>query len=759
MRKQNGHPFSMWGAQQATVDLYTSPIVSEFLSNLHEIPQEIACVETDFPLGIAKEPHVTELSYRQLENFSNLLAVELLNRHVKPGDRIGVYLSSSKNSYIAALAIFKVGAVFVPLETSKDASARVTGKIKTSDAHYIIGSNQAPADFDPDKFIDIDVIDNPDAAENYLFKYSHTLADDAPLYIEFTSGSTGQPKAVILPCAAAAVLIKAAQDFKFKPVQDIRPGVLMKAPLTFDASWEELIKALTLRAKACFIAAPYANDPIAVTRIINMHGITHATFLANFLAQLDPTKCTSLLDVISMGAPPTDGLLLKWLMTRAGIVMRNETGMTEAGVRNSEHRITRQSIYSFVASYLKDAVQPGIEDSIEDLTRQVQISFEDKFAYVDLSQPLTPQLVDLLLKSLSIAPAQRTALQDELIQALNSLLTQTIGRAIPGTELLVLKADGDKLLPCADGDTGELCVLSPGLGQYLDDAERNKKAFPFCKRADNGSIIITTQDQAEFRLYRSGDLAAVCTRSRAIKLLGREDGMKKRHGVRFEIQAICSEITNLASVADAHVLVLPIHNDYEIIACVVARNPEAPPTLTSIKAALIKSGLTLSVLPTYLLILNKLPKTGSEKVDPNELKKLYFEQITRDKDAVKAMNAPTTSLKIMKDLKMWVIEFLHSPLPSEHVSIQEALKPDSFSWMQFTSKIIGRYRVTLSPDFSNYSLKQLAEHIESSMHSPRSGARADSFGYLISHKKLRRHSPKLDAIHPSSAFNPTPGAI
>src|SRR5208283_423422 len=66
----------------------------------------------DFPLAVFMK---RELSYQELEDQSNALAHALIDMGVKKGDRVTVLFLNSPQVFVCNFAIWKVGAIVVPL--------------------------------------------------------------------------------------------------------------------------------------------------------------------------------------------------------------------------------------------------------------------------------------------------------------------------------------------------------------------------------------------------------------------------------------------------------------------------------------------------------------------------------------------------------------------------------------------------------------------------------------------------------------------
>ena len=57
-------------------------------------------------------------SYCELDKRANQFARLLIDRGVRPGERVGLLLDRTAETYVALLAVMKAGATFVPLATA-----------------------------------------------------------------------------------------------------------------------------------------------------------------------------------------------------------------------------------------------------------------------------------------------------------------------------------------------------------------------------------------------------------------------------------------------------------------------------------------------------------------------------------------------------------------------------------------------------------------------------------------------------------------
>ena len=127
-------------------------------------------------------------TYARLNSLANSFANGLMRLGVKPGDRIMAALPRDSSSIIAMMGIMKMGAVLVPVSTSYP-QGRIDKIREDSGAVLFVG-----ADCEDGKTAYKDVMKDTDDAEIPRPDID-TLA---PCLIMYTSGSTGNPKGVVL---------------------------------------------------------------------------------------------------------------------------------------------------------------------------------------------------------------------------------------------------------------------------------------------------------------------------------------------------------------------------------------------------------------------------------------------------------------------------------------------------------------------------------------------------------------------------------
>ncbi|MDC3067965.1 AMP-binding protein [Paracoccaceae bacterium] len=172
-----------------------------------------------------------DLSYGELKTQSTLIAHGLKQRGIKKGDRIATLMGKSKEYIITLLAIWRIGAVHVPLFTAFSTPA-ITLRVNGSNSKIIFCDQKQQSKLKPsDEFatngkLEIITTANFEQTPNWASRWEDLLATgnsvkeeasldpEAPIIHIFTSGTTGKPKGVILPVKALSC-IEAYAEFAY----------------------------------------------------------------------------------------------------------------------------------------------------------------------------------------------------------------------------------------------------------------------------------------------------------------------------------------------------------------------------------------------------------------------------------------------------------------------------------------------------------------------------------------------------------------
>ncbi len=156
----------------------------------------IAAQAAATPDAAAIEAQGATVSYRELDAAATTLARRFRHAGVSDGDIVGVHLPPSAVSIAAVLGIWKAGAAFLPLDTDLP-PARLSEMIDDARPALLITGTASPR---PD--LDFLLTALPEQDQNHEEEINAgelpATGPDHLAYLMYTSGSTGQPKAVMI---------------------------------------------------------------------------------------------------------------------------------------------------------------------------------------------------------------------------------------------------------------------------------------------------------------------------------------------------------------------------------------------------------------------------------------------------------------------------------------------------------------------------------------------------------------------------------
>jgi enterobactin synthetase component F len=213
----------------------------------------------------------TVLSYAALDARSGALAAELRARGVGPGGIVAVALERSVELVVALLAVIRAGGAYLPLDPEHP-DARIACILENARPVLALSARALPGQvpvLPPREW--------PLAGE----APQHGPAPGDAAYVLYTSGSTGEPKGVVVEHRAIVNRLEwMRQHYGFGPADRI----LQKTPATFDVSvWEFFLPFL---AGATLVVAPPGvhKDPVALAALLREGRVTTAHFVPSMLA-------------------------------------------------------------------------------------------------------------------------------------------------------------------------------------------------------------------------------------------------------------------------------------------------------------------------------------------------------------------------------------------------------------------------------------------------------------------------------------------
>ncbi|MFP7274481.1 amino acid adenylation domain-containing protein [Bacillus paralicheniformis] len=227
------------------------------------------------------------LTYRELDQYTNQLAVRLKKKGVAKESVVGVLADRSPEMVIAVLAVLKAGGAYVPLDPDYP-EERLRYMLADSGARLLVtGPGLSVSGFSGETLeVNLSSL-RTEPAENEPV-CAHT--DGGSLaYVIYTSGSTGTPKGVAVEHRQAAAFLSGMQR-QFPLTED--DVIVLKSSFSFDASIWQLFWWMIPGASMYLLPQGWEKDPALMTEAFTKEGVTTAHFI--------PAMANSFLDQVEM---------------------------------------------------------------------------------------------------------------------------------------------------------------------------------------------------------------------------------------------------------------------------------------------------------------------------------------------------------------------------------------------------------------------------------------------------------------------------
>jgi amino acid adenylation domain-containing protein len=224
------------------------------------------------PEAIALVCGQQQLTYKELNNQANQLANYLSKQHqITAGNQIGLCVERSLDMVIGLLAIQKAGGAYVAIDTNAPAS-RINYMISDANLKLVLTRKKQATKFLPHHDLKLVVLDDSDKIDLLMTHSAEDLKitklNTASLaYINYTSGSTGQPKGVQVTNQNVSNLAYAMQEILAERGLVGNFKWAWNAPLVFDASVQALTQ-LAFGVELHLLTEEMRTDPGALASYI-----------------------------------------------------------------------------------------------------------------------------------------------------------------------------------------------------------------------------------------------------------------------------------------------------------------------------------------------------------------------------------------------------------------------------------------------------------------------------------------------------------
>jgi acetyl-CoA synthetase len=295
-----------------------------------------------------------DLTYGELRKESERLASGLAKLGVAPGDRVATLMGKSAEYLITLMAIWRLGAVHVPLFTAFAPSA-IALRLAGSAAKIVVCDESQQAKLAPGADIPTDaswqvITTAPDhIAQPNALRFASVLAasdpglaaavlgGDAPLIHIYTSGTTGRPKGVVVPIKALAGF-QAYAEF----------GLGLQADDVFwcaaDPGWAYglyfgVLASFTTGTRSVLLQGGF--DAAATYEVLSRYGVTNfaaaPTVYRSLRSALVNAPRNLKLRCASSAGEPLTPEVNAWAVGALGVPVHDHYGQTEAGMLINNH--------------------------------------------------------------------------------------------------------------------------------------------------------------------------------------------------------------------------------------------------------------------------------------------------------------------------------------------------------------------------------------------------------------------------------------
>ncbi|WP_416241396.1 non-ribosomal peptide synthetase, partial [Bacillus velezensis] len=224
------------------------------------------------------------LTYAELDQYTDRLAVWLRQKGVRKESMVGVLAERSPEMVVSVLAVLKAGGAYVPLDPEYPED-RLRYMLDDCGACLLLAQPGLSVSGFSGETLEVSL--SSLTGETETGAVSDEADADSLAYIIYTSGSTGTPKGVAVEHRQAAAFLSGMQGQFPLTEEDI---IVLKSSFSFDASIWQLFWWTMSGASVYLLPAGWEKDPVRMIEAFASEKVTTAHFI--------PAMVNSFLDAL-----------------------------------------------------------------------------------------------------------------------------------------------------------------------------------------------------------------------------------------------------------------------------------------------------------------------------------------------------------------------------------------------------------------------------------------------------------------------------
>ncbi|PZF57866.1 non-ribosomal peptide synthetase [Curtobacterium sp. MCSS17_008] len=346
-------------AWSSTPDQHQESVLEAFAASVAARPTAPAIVAGD-----------RRLSTAALDARVDELCATVVANGVRPGEVVALPLERGVDTVAALLAVWRAGAVAAPVDVELPRE-RIATMLRTADVRLVLhhglqdgadGADGATgadvvvlaatdAGLSTDRVVRLDA-PTPSTSTAPARATAGAPGPDDPAYLVFTSGTTGEPKAVQVPHRALAALLSSHRATLLPDPDERRLRMAHTTGVGFDAAMDPVVW-LAAGHELHMVDDATRRDPQALVALFAERGIgaweTTPSYVTALTGQTDLEALFDRRDdgdpfVLLLGGEPLDAGLWTWLRGRPAVDAWNLYGPTEVGVDSMVARVADSTV-------------------------------------------------------------------------------------------------------------------------------------------------------------------------------------------------------------------------------------------------------------------------------------------------------------------------------------------------------------------------------------------------------------------------------